>query len=80
MAVEETPSYKAPGWYAAELQARIRAALDLAAHYGTIDGEDHKMWVIDQMVRRLTGGTYPSWCADRIDEQRGYTWRQGIAP
>ena len=33
---------------------KIKRALALA-HYGTTDGEHHKMWVIDQMVRALTG-------------------------
>lgn len=36
---------------------RIRRAL-FCADYGTIDGEHHKQWVIDQMVRALTGCPY----------------------
>jgi len=35
--------------------ARISTALDIANRYGGIDGGHHKMWVIDQMVRALTG-------------------------
>jgi hypothetical protein len=34
---------------------RIGNALDFALRYGGIDGEHHKTWVIDQMVRALTG-------------------------
>lgn len=34
---------------------RIAAALALASNYGGIDGDHHKMWVIDQMVRVMTG-------------------------
>lgn len=34
---------------------RIKAALDIAINYGGIDGDHHKAWVIDQMVRALTG-------------------------
>ena len=34
---------------------RIESALNLARSYGSIDGDHHKMWVIDQMVRALTG-------------------------
>ena len=34
---------------------RIRVALVFAATYGSIDGADHKQWIIDQMVRALTG-------------------------
>ena len=36
-------------------QARIAKALEIAAEDGTTDGAHHKMWVIDQMVRALTG-------------------------
>ena len=34
---------------------RIAKALEFANLYGSIDGEHHKTWVIDQMVRALTG-------------------------
>lgn len=33
---------------------RIARALDYAVQFGNTDGEHHKMWVIDQMVRALT--------------------------
>lgn len=36
-------------------QDRIGKALEIAAECGGIDGGHHKMWVIDQMVRALTG-------------------------
>ena len=29
-------------------------ALEIAVRYGQIDGDHHKAWVIDQMVRALT--------------------------
>lgn len=34
---------------------RITEALSFALQYGGIDGAHHKTWVIDQMVRALTG-------------------------
>ncbi len=34
---------------------RIEKALDYAVRYGGIDGDHHKAWAIDQMVRALTG-------------------------
>jgi hypothetical protein len=34
---------------------RVKRALDFAVRYGGIDGAHHKLWVIDQMVRALTG-------------------------
>lgn len=36
-------------------EARIAKALEFASEYAYIDGDHHKMWVIDQMVRALTG-------------------------
>lgn len=38
-----------------ELRDRIEKALDFAVRFGQIDGDHHKMWTIDQMVRALTG-------------------------
>ena len=34
---------------------RIAKALEIAMQDGGIDGDHHKMWCIDQMVRALTG-------------------------
>ena len=33
---------------------KINKALEIAFEYGQIDGEHHKTWVIDQIVRTLT--------------------------
>ena len=38
-----------------ELRDRIVDALLVASSYGQTDGDHHKAWVIDQMVRYLTG-------------------------
>ena len=38
-----------------EDRQRIEKALDIADGNGQIDGDHHKAWVIDQMVRALTG-------------------------
>lgn len=37
------------------LVTRIDKALKIAIEYGGIDGDRHKTWVIDQIVRTLTG-------------------------
>jgi hypothetical protein len=37
------------------VKERIKKALEYAVRYGGIDGGHHKQWVIDQMVRALTG-------------------------
>lgn len=62
---------------------QIQQALKIAFDYGQADGEHHKAWVIDQMVRALTGKEYDKWINDYIyDEETGdsYTWDKGIAP
>ncbi len=37
------------------MDERIQKAIEIAVRYGQIDGDHHKAWVIDQMVRELTG-------------------------
>ena len=62
---------------------RVRAALAMAARYGGTDGEHHKTWVIDQMVRALTGPQYRRWVRSARDGDEGpdtYEWDEGIAP
>ncbi len=36
-------------------ETAIRDALAIASEYGSTDGDHHKAWVIDQIVRTLTG-------------------------
>lgn len=62
---------------------RISDALAIARAYGQDDGSHHKAWVIDQMVRALTGDEYKAWvatfCAGE-DGPESYEWDEGIAP
>jgi hypothetical protein len=37
------------------LSQRVYAAIDLAVKYGGVSGDQHRAWVIDQMVRALAG-------------------------
>ena len=65
------------------LEERILAALNIAFDYGQIDGAHHKTWVIDQMVRALTGDGYDEWVANFRDGEDGpdtYSWDDGNAP
>jgi len=39
----------------AKSNSRIDKAIEFAVRFGGIDGDHHKAWVIDQMVRALTG-------------------------
>ena len=73
---------------------RIDKALSIAVAYGGIDGAYHKDWVIDQMVRSLTGcpvqadgqGESPAYqtlvAAAKTGEDGPdtYNWDIGIAP
>jgi hypothetical protein len=71
-----------------EAMQRIELALDVAANYGQVDGDHHKAWVIDEMVRALTGHSYQQWVAlyeaPVVDEDSGdryhEEWDVGIAP
>lgn len=64
-------------------EIRVLNALDLAAKYGGIDGDHHKAWVIDQMVRALAGDryeTFVSFVCSGEDGPNTYEWNEGIAP
>lgn len=56
-------------------EQRIEEALKVAQRYGKIDGNRHKMWTIDQMVRTLAGNRYEEWV-----ESCTYVWDEGIEP
>lgn len=62
---------------------RIEAAVDIGIRYGQIDGGDHKMWVIDQMLRALLGDAYAATIDASNKGDSGediYTWETGRAP
>lgn len=64
-------------------QELINQAVELAVNYGGIDGAHHKAWVIDQMVRALTGDNYEAVVTDAKNGEDGpdtYEWDEGIAP
>ena len=53
---------------------RIQEAIAIALEYSQIDGSDHKMWVIDQMVQTLAGEDYNNTIAN-VEY-----WETGTAP
>ena len=64
---------------------RIDAALRVAVRYGGTDGDHHKAWVIDQMVRALVGDNkrYESFVAAAKLGEDGpdtYEWDEGVPP
>ncbi len=65
------------------LWAPMELALGYAREYGGTDGAHHKTWVIDQMVRALTGSDYEKWVAETRDGEDGpetYFWDVGVTP
>jgi hypothetical protein len=62
---------------------KILRAVAIAFEDGQVDGSHHKMWVIDQMVRVLTGDNYEALvklhCLGE-DGDNTYDWDCGIAP
>jgi hypothetical protein len=62
---------------------RMAAAIELAVRYGGIDGDHHKRWVIDQMVRILAGDKYARIVQDArygVEGPETYDWDKGIPP
>jgi hypothetical protein len=64
-------------------EQRIQIAIDIAVEFCWIDGDHHKTWVIDQMVRALAGGDYKRIVTEAKAGEDGpdtYAWDEGIAP
>ena len=62
--------------------ARIEKALEVALWNDT-DEAHHKAWIIDQIVRSLTGELYGEWVKEYENGEDGphtYLWDIGIAP
>ena len=69
------------------MKERVDKALELADSYAQIDRSDHKLWVIDQMVRALLGSdsAYEAWVdmhcgGTNEDGERDYAWETGTPP
>lgn len=57
--------------------------MGLIENYGSDDGEHHKQWVLDQIVRTIQGTNYKKWVKDYCKGEDGphtYEWGTGIAP
>ena len=66
-----------------DAEERIKKALNIGFGYGSIDGSHHKMWVIDQMIRALTGEDYDRLVREFCNGEDGedtYSWDCGVAP
>ncbi len=57
-------------------------ALDFISQWGNFDGDHHKQWVLDQLVRILADN-YEEWVREQMAGEDGpytYSWDEGIAP
>lgn len=62
---------------------RTASALQIARSYGQTDGDHHKTWVIDQMIRALLDQDYDAWVERYCHGEDGaatYRWETGVAP
>lgn len=67
-----------------ELKEIVKTVLQsIIIPYGQIDGDHHKTWVIDQIVRKLMGYKYDTFIKAVNYGKDGpdtYEWDTGIAP
>ena len=66
-----------------EQSKSIEDALEVIFRFGSIDGDQHKTWVIDQVTRKLTGDKYEEYVKEAkagVDGPDTYIWDKGIAP
>lgn len=61
------------------MEKNVEEAVKIALQYGAIDGDHHKAWVIDQILRKLLGlkeykKTINDW------EEEDDEWQVGIPP
>ena len=61
---------------------KIRAALEIAMDISQIDGDHHKAYAIDQMIRALLGDQYEAFVVNYSHTLVGqvFEWGEGIAP
>lgn len=65
------------------IQDNVNKSLELIRNYGSTDGSHHKDWVLDQVVRSLTGDGYAKWVEETKAGEDGpdtYSYSEGIAP
>jgi hypothetical protein len=67
-----------------DLRQRIAAAVDLIERCGWIEGEHHRQWLLDQVLRALLAEGYDAWVAaynaPDADGEAGLPWEVGIPP
>jgi hypothetical protein len=62
------------------MENRIDQACHLIYNYGGIDGDHHKQWILDQVLKILLGPEdYDLWL-ENYEGGGQYEWDKGIAP
>jgi len=65
------------------MKTKDQEVLDFIFEWSGYDGGHHKQWVLDQIVRILTGDKYKEWVDKYQDGEEGpntYEWDIGVAP
>lgn len=62
-----------------DLESDINDAVDLILEMGSIDGADHKQWVLDQVLRILLRDNYDD-TIERDELENESEWETGVAP
>jgi hypothetical protein len=64
------------------MEEKVKKALELIHSYGGIDGNHHKQWLLNEVVKELSDD-YSAWVKNYCDGEDGentYAWDEGIAP
>ena len=65
------------------LEDTITRTQELIERWGGIDGDHHKLWLLDQVMRVIQGDNYKQWVIDLCAGEDGpntYDYDEGIAP
>lgn len=63
-------------------QLRCEKAIEFALQYGSFDGEHHKQWALDQIIRILCGNlnNYKKRLKQWNSDEEYDPWDEGIPP
>lgn len=62
-----------------QLKARMKEAVETVTNVMSIDGEQHKVWALDNIVQVLAGEDYDS-LVENFQADTGKKWNRGIEP
>lgn len=61
------------------LKTRIEEAIDIATYVMAIDGDHHKVWGLDQIVKVLAAENYDD-VVKEFEGETGKDWDEGTRP